>query len=462
MKLTSLVVLLVLGSFFLPLTSGVMQIGGMKYNDLNADGFRETGEPGLAGWTITLTDPAMLATTKVTAADGTYNFPGLTVQGTYMVTETAQPGWIQTGPADHYMLDPALNDVSQADFGNVAWAWTNAAGIISDPRLIKDYYGDTHTFVRGSDNALYDYYLGTWNYIGGAIASDPYPITNDASSKMPILVRGSDNALYVYTQDVSPTHTLTGVWNYLGGNFLSNPTAAFEPSNADLLYVPVRGVNNTIRIRSLDLKDLSGSWTTVTMPNSVPPLFATLDPSAIFDSQKRMHVFATLTGGKVYDFVMDSSGSTQITQLNLASAVAVSSPKAIVDPVDSKYLDVFVTGSDGALWLYKLNTQSLAGQWKSLGGGPVLGNTIAAPGTLGVKYNADPAIAVAANGNIYAFAAMSGTGNLMYNIVYKDGTNKWFDLATPVTADPGTRDDSLRNIVPFAISNSVGGLQISP
>lgn len=458
MKLTSLVVLLVMGSFFLPLTSGVMQIGGMKYNDLNADGFRETGELGLAGWTVTLTPPAMgVPVTAVTAVDGTYNFPGLTVQGTYMVTETAQPGWIQTGPADHYMLDPSLNDVSQADFGNVAWTWTNAGGgVFSDPRLIKDYYGDGHTFVRATDNAIWDYYFGTWRPIGGAIASDPYPITNDTTSKMQILVRGADNALWVNMQDVSPTHTLTGVWNNLGGAISSNPTAVIDPSNTDLLYAPARGADNNVWIRNLDLKDLSGTWRQVTTPGT-----ATLDPSAIFDSQKKMHIFVTLTGGTVSDIVMDSSGKTRITQLILAGPVAVSSPKVIVDPVDSKYLDIFVTGSDGAQWLYKLNTQTLAGQWKSLGGGPAVGNIIAAPLSLGVNYNADPAIAVAANGNIYAFAALSVTGNLMYNIIYTDGTNKWFDLATPVTADPGTRDDTLRNIVPFAIRNSLGGLQIS-
>jgi len=460
MKLSSLAVLLVLSSIFFPLTSGQTQIGGMKYNDLNADGWRETGEPGLAGWTINLMDPNMATTSTNTAPDGTYNFPGLTVQGDYMVTETAQPGWIQTGPANHYMLDPTINGQTQADFGNVAWAWTNAGGVISDPRFIKDYYGNDHVFVRGGDNGLWDYYLGTWNSIGGGLASDPYPITNDVTSKMQILVRGTDNALWINTLDVSPTNTLTGVWNYLGGIIQSNPTAVIDPDNTDLLYAPVRGSDNNIWIRSFDTSDLSGSWTPVLpMPAT---LLATLDPSAIFDTQKRMHVFATLTGGKVYDFVMDSSGKTQITQLNLVGAVAVSSPKVIVDPVDSKYLDIFVTGSDGALWFYKLNTLSLAGQWTSLGGGPVLGNTIAAPGTLGIDYNADPAISVAANGNIYAFAALSVTGNLMYNIIYTDGTNQWFDLVTPITADPGTRDDSLRNIVPFAIRNSVGGLQISP
>jgi hypothetical protein len=188
-------------------------------------------------------------------------------------------------------------------------------GVISEPHIIKDYYGDNHVFVLASDNSTYDYYFGTWNSIAGVVLSDPYPITNDTTSKMQILVTGSDTALWVNTQDVSPTQTLTGVWKSLGGQILSNPTAVFDPANTDLLYALVIGMDNNVWIRSLDLKDFSGSWGRVTSSGTV-----TLDPSAIFDSQKRMHIF--------------------------------------------------VTGSDGAMWLYKLNTQSLAGQWKSLGGGP--------------------------------------------------------------------------------------------
>jgi hypothetical protein len=119
MNLSSLAVLLVLGSIFLPFTSGAMQIEGMKFNDSNAYGFPETGEAGLGGWTITLMDPNM--TTTVTAGNGTYKFTGLTVPGTYIVSETAQAGWLQTGPTDgHYMVDPSLNNKTQADFGNAA------------------------------------------------------------------------------------------------------------------------------------------------------------------------------------------------------------------------------------------------------------------------------------------------------------------------------------------------------
>jgi hypothetical protein len=237
---------------------------------------------------------------------------------------------------------------------------------------------------------------------------------------------------------------------------LSNPTGVIDPVNSDLLYVPVIGSDNNVWIRSLDTVDFSGSWMQLTSTGTFG-----LDPSAIFDSHNRMHIFVAANSGNIYDIIMDSSGKLQIAQINLGGFV-ISSPKVIVDPTDSKYLDIFVIGTDRKLWRYKLNTISLDGQWTSLGGGPVAGNTIAAPGTLGLNYNANPAISVAANDNIYAFAAASTTGNLMYNVIYPDDTYQWFDLATPVTADPGTRDDSIRNIVPFAVKNSVGGMQISP
>jgi hypothetical protein len=121
-------------------------------------------------------------------------------------------------------------------------------------------------------------------------------------------------------------------------------------------------------MRSFDTSDLSGSWTKVT-----PLGAATLDPSAIFDSQKRMHVFVTSTGGAVKDFIMVSSGKAHITQLDLDGVVSVSSPKVIVDPMDSRYLDIFVTGSDYARWLNKLNTLSLAASGRVLEADPLVG-----------------------------------------------------------------------------------------
>ncbi|HTE71278.1 MAG TPA: SdrD B-like domain-containing protein [Actinomycetes bacterium] len=80
---------------------------GAKFHDLNANGVRDTGEPGLGDWTINLyTDPenndvveagqAVFKTTQ-TAADGTYSFSEL-FAGNYIVCEELQDGWFQSRP----------------------------------------------------------------------------------------------------------------------------------------------------------------------------------------------------------------------------------------------------------------------------------------------------------------------------------------------------------------------------
>ena len=85
------------------------QISGMKFNDLDGDGVKDTGEPGLQGWTIQLcADSAcntVLATTT-TDASGNYSFsvtPDADKSDVendgYYVREVNQSGWTQTAPA---------------------------------------------------------------------------------------------------------------------------------------------------------------------------------------------------------------------------------------------------------------------------------------------------------------------------------------------------------------------------
>jgi hypothetical protein len=74
----------------------------MKFNDLDADGVKDAGEPGLAGWTIYVDydgDGTKDAGEPfaVTAAGGSYTITGIN-PGTYDVREVAQAGWTCSYP----------------------------------------------------------------------------------------------------------------------------------------------------------------------------------------------------------------------------------------------------------------------------------------------------------------------------------------------------------------------------
>jgi hypothetical protein len=88
-------------------------ISGLKWNDLNGDGIKQSNEPGLQGWTINLyqddsdgtfepgTDK--LYATATTDASGNYIFSAAAgtlpvLRGTYFVEEVQQTGWIATAP----------------------------------------------------------------------------------------------------------------------------------------------------------------------------------------------------------------------------------------------------------------------------------------------------------------------------------------------------------------------------
>lgn len=79
----------------------VPTISGTKYEDVNGNGVRDAGEPGLAGWTIDLSYNGTVVATTTTGSDGGYAFP-LDANsfpigaGTYTMAERPQPGWVQS------------------------------------------------------------------------------------------------------------------------------------------------------------------------------------------------------------------------------------------------------------------------------------------------------------------------------------------------------------------------------
>lgn len=93
-------------------------IAGVKFNDLNGNGQKDEGEPGLEGWYISLNGP--VNDVKVTGPDGSYYFGDLP-DGEYLITEDNQAGWIQTMPAAPGSYTVAVSggmNVTGKDFGN--------------------------------------------------------------------------------------------------------------------------------------------------------------------------------------------------------------------------------------------------------------------------------------------------------------------------------------------------------
>ena len=115
---------------------------GTKFNDLDADGTRDTGEPGLAGWTINLYqdtgtkgsyDGEPVFKSDVTDTNGAYSFNNL-LSGDYIVCEVLQATWTSVGsdvcpsgetlvtncpgPTNGYAFTMGGSDRSGNDFGN--------------------------------------------------------------------------------------------------------------------------------------------------------------------------------------------------------------------------------------------------------------------------------------------------------------------------------------------------------
>lgn len=76
------------------------RVTGVKYEDLNGNGKRDAGEPGLGGWTIKLRHGGKVVDSTTTAGNGSYSFlldankNNDIGAGTYRVEEVLKSGWV--------------------------------------------------------------------------------------------------------------------------------------------------------------------------------------------------------------------------------------------------------------------------------------------------------------------------------------------------------------------------------
>ena len=98
-------------------------ISGQKFKDLNNNGVKDIGEPGLENWTINLDKDAdgNVDTSTTTDSSGNYQFTNL-VAGTYQVREVNQNGWFQTTTNPTDITINSGSRITNIDFGNLAYA----------------------------------------------------------------------------------------------------------------------------------------------------------------------------------------------------------------------------------------------------------------------------------------------------------------------------------------------------
>jgi plastocyanin len=139
---------IMLGTVIVTEAPAAANISGMKFNDSDGNGIRESNESGLSNWTIDLnyTNGTIFRTTT-TDMDGNYNFKDVP-SGNYTVQEILKPGWMQTAPSEgkYNLTLSAGENVTGKDFGNFKTAGIVTSITIS-PSTTTLTAGATQTFT---------------------------------------------------------------------------------------------------------------------------------------------------------------------------------------------------------------------------------------------------------------------------------------------------------------------------
>jgi uncharacterized repeat protein (TIGR01451 family) len=153
-------------------------IWGVKYEDRDGDGVRDTGEPGIGGVTIELEDSDGIILSTITSADGTFHFEDL-MPGSYTLRELLTGQWFASTPAsrDIVVLSGAMDDYA---FGNYLPADVQVEKSGNGPINAGDVATFTITLTNNGPGTAYGVTLEDtpephdWS-LGGANAADCLP-----------------------------------------------------------------------------------------------------------------------------------------------------------------------------------------------------------------------------------------------------------------------------------------------
>jgi hypothetical protein len=134
-------------------------------------------------------------------------------------------------------------------------------------------------------------------------------------------------------------------WNDLGGYMTSSPFMITDSQGR--IHIFVRGSDNAL-------------WDNVDATWQGLGGYITSNPFAIRDDQGRIHIFVRGNNGALLDRVIGGSW------ISLGGYIT-SNPSAVLAP-NGDHLEIFVKGSDNALWMNAFDPGALTGSWSRLGG----------------------------------------------------------------------------------------------
>ena len=251
-----------------PISSGTGSISGMKFNDLNNNSIKDTGETGLAGWTIVLTGGG--TATMTTNANGSYTFSNL-AQGNYTVAEVLKPDWKQTLPANgtYNITIAGEENLTGMDFGNNLPVTppvnvTKAVRIIEKESLIPG--GSTNITVDISSNisqalSLHEITPAGWNLI--RISDDADAFKNSTSESIWFNVSPGINKTVIYRL-TAPDNTSIGTYHINGTiSSASGVIAVVQGDNTITLDIKAfyrRLGNDTNKVETMDVLTAAEDW----------------------------------------------------------------------------------------------------------------------------------------------------------------------------------------------------------
>lgn len=198
-------------------------ISGTVYEDANESQAKNTFEPGLEGWTVTLYAAGEAVATDLTDANGGYSFPGQTLGTEYTVCVTAPEGtWAQTtptgnsycaaspqpepGPAGHRFT--LASPTQTADFGNIRTFFKTCGVKTEIPGKIEVYFSCT----TDPENPP-EFVISAWTEIVDGVPLERrnvHPLSQQ-TGQVPVVVKAyfsfegtAQNPLTQYYDDLPP------------------------------------------------------------------------------------------------------------------------------------------------------------------------------------------------------------------------------------------------------------------